>query len=253
MNVVLCDQQRLFSEAFAKVLTSHGWNVVSLAADPARAVAAVSSEHVDACLMEVASPDGDTGIAGILALREASPETKVVVLTSSSDPQLIAKAVEAGADAVVFKNDHVDHIIATIERVRNGNLTESPRRPTPSSSTARDTDALGRFLTAREHEVLQHLVDGHGTRQLAQDLNIAYSTARSHIQTSLTKLEVHSRLEAVAYATQHHLCQPSQPAQAMMRTPSDAVADQKNKVEPPAAELQVDTIASAPPIRGGNA
>jgi hypothetical protein len=59
-----CDRQRLFSDALATVLTGRGWNVVSVEADPARAVAAVSSEHVDVCMMELSFPEGNTGIVG---------------------------------------------------------------------------------------------------------------------------------------------------------------------------------------------
>jgi two-component system nitrate/nitrite response regulator NarL len=206
MNVVLCDQQRLFSEAFARVLTGRGWNVVSVTRDPSRAVAAVANERVDACIMELSFPEGDTGIAGIAAVHEVSPETKVVVLTASNDPQLIVMAVEAGADAVVFKDDDIDFIVEIVERVGHGGLTEVPRRPAPAAATGRDSHALGRFLTAREHEVLQHLVDGQSGKRLARDLGMAYSTARTHIQNILGKLGVHSQLEAVAFAMQHDLC-----------------------------------------------
>lgn len=209
MNVVLCDQQRLFSDAFAAVLTGRGWTVVAVAADPAHAVAAVSGGDVDACIMEVSFPEGDTGIAGIAGVHDVSPETKVVVLTASSDPQLVVKAVEAGADAVVFKHDDIDHIVDVVERVGRGSVTGSPRCRTQPSSEARAADSLGRFLTAREYEVLQRLVDGQSGKHLARDLDMAYSTGRTHIQSILTKLGVHSRLEAVAFAMQHDLCQPT--------------------------------------------
>jgi two-component system nitrate/nitrite response regulator NarL len=206
MNVVLCDQQTLFSEAFARVLSGRGLNVVAVTRDPSRAVAAVSCERVDACIMELSFPEGNTGIAGIAAVHEVSPNTRVVVLTASSDPQLIVSAVEAGADAVVFKDDDIDFIVEIVERVDHGVLSEVPRCPAPSSTRARETDALGRFLTAREHEVLQQLVDGKSGKRLARDLGMAYSTARTHIQNILGKLGVHSQLEAVAFAMQHDLC-----------------------------------------------
>ena len=219
MNVVLCDQQKLFSDAFATVLTGRGWNVVSMAADPAHAVAVVSSEHVDACITELTFADGNAGIAGIVALRDVSLDTKVVVLTASSDPKLIVTAVEAGADAIVFKDDDIDFIVDVINRAVQGGFTDSPRCPTMPSTRARDADPLGRFLTAREYEVLQHLVDGHSGKQLARDMNMAYSTARTHIQNILMKLGVHSRLEAVAFATANGLCQQTvQPAAVVTRS-----------------------------------
>jgi two-component system nitrate/nitrite response regulator NarL len=206
MNVVLCDEQRMFSEAFAEVLESRGWNVVAMTAAPARAVAAVSCAHVDVCVMELTFPDGDTGFAGIAAVCEVPPNTKVVVLTASNDPQLIVSAVEAGADAVAFKDDDIDFIVEIIERVQHGSLTHVPRRTAPLSTPAPETDSLGRFLTGREREVLQHLADGKSGKRLARDLGMAYSTARTHIQNILGKLGVHTQLEAVAFAMQHNLC-----------------------------------------------
>jgi two-component system nitrate/nitrite response regulator NarL len=236
MNVVLCDQQRMFSEAFARVLEGHGWNVVSMTTAPSRAVAAVSCEHVDLCIMELSFPEGDAGIAGIAAMHEVSPDTKVVVLTASSDPQLIVSAVQAGADAVVFKDDDIDFIVEIIGRVDHGSrgaivtgglsgLTDASRCPATSPTTGRDADALGRFLTAREYEVLQCLVDGQTGKRLARDLGMAYSTARTHIQNILSKLGVHSQLEAVAFAIQHDLCRrTSQPAVAVARDQPAAAA-----------------------------
>jgi two-component system nitrate/nitrite response regulator NarL len=219
MNVVLCDQQRLFSDALAAVLMGRGWNVVSVAVDPARAVAAVASEHVDLCLMELSFPEGNSGIEGIAAVHGVSPDTKVVVLTASSDPQLIVLAVEAGADAVLFKDDNIDHIMDVAERTRHAGVTRptvAPRRvaaPEPASATeARcEVNELSRFLTKREHEVLEHLVLGESGKYLARQMNISYSTARTHIQNVLAKLGVHSRLEAVAFAVEHDLCQGTVP------------------------------------------
>ncbi len=205
MKVVLCDQQKLFSDAFAMALEDCGWSVVSIATDPAQAVAVVSSEHVDACIMELAFPEGNTGIAGIEAIRDASLDTKVVVLTASTDPTLIVTAVEAGADAITFKDDDIDHIVDVVSSAVLGSFTDSPRCPTPPSTVCH-ADPLARFLTTREYEVLQHLVRGQNAKQLARELNIAYSTARTHIQNILMKLGVHTRLEAVAFAITHDLC-----------------------------------------------
>jgi DNA-binding NarL/FixJ family response regulator len=232
MNVVLCDQQRLFSDALATVLTGRGWNVVSAAGDPARAVAAVSSEHVDLCFMELSFPEGNSGIEGIAALRVVSPDTKVVVLTASSDPQLIVLAVEAGADAVLFKDDNINHIMNVAECTQHAGGTRptvAPRpvaapEPSTASEARRDVNELSRFLTKREHEVLEHLVLGESGKYLARQMNISYSTARTHVQNILAKLGVHSRLEAVAFAVEHGLCQGIVPATSSVGRDKPVVA-----------------------------
>jgi two-component system nitrate/nitrite response regulator NarL len=216
MNVVICDDHRLFSDALATVLAARAWTIVSCAVDPAHAVAAITQTRVDACLMDLSFPEGNTGLAGIVSVHEASPDTKVVVLTASSDPQLIIQAVQSGADAIVFKDDDIDHIMDVVERTRDDSarpLSVAPSRAEDPKSTSdtearREVNELGRFLTKRELEVLEHIVRGESSKYLAKQMNISYSTARTHIQNILAKLGVHSRLEALVFAVEHDLCLP---------------------------------------------
>ena len=216
MNVVICDDHRLFSDALATVLAARAWTIVSCAVDPAHAVAAIAQTHVDACLMDLSFPEGNTGLEGIVSVHEASPHTKVVVLTASSDPQLIMQAVKSGADAIVFKNDDIDHIVDIVERSEHGSFIRPSIAPSRVANprisaereARREADDLGRFLTRREREVLEHMVRGESGRYLARQMNISYSTARTHIQNILAKLGVHSRLEAVAFAVEHDLRRP---------------------------------------------
>jgi two-component system nitrate/nitrite response regulator NarL len=224
MNVVICDDHRLFTDALARVLSAREWHVVSCAVDPAHAVAAVATEQVDTCLMDLTFADGDSGIQGITAIHTASCDTKVVVLTASRDPLLIMRAVDAGADAIVFKDDDIDHIVDVAERdlpePAGHQLARARRRsgrhPREACTAVERAagDDLARFLTDREREVLDRLVHGESSKQVARHMGIAYSTARTHIQNILGKLGVHSRLEAVAFAVEHGLQLPVDPAAA---------------------------------------
>jgi DNA-binding NarL/FixJ family response regulator len=208
LNVLICDSQHLFGEALAMVLTSHHWEVVGITADPAQALAAARRDRVDVCITDLIFPEGNTGIEGIASLLAASPATKVVVLTATSEPMLVVRAVEAGAHAILFKDDHIDHIVEVVASVGGGATGPVPStpRPEPTPSSARQTDALGRYLTDREYEILEHLVHGRSGKNLAQCLDVSYATVRTHIQNILTKLGVHSTLEAVAFAMEHDLC-----------------------------------------------
>jgi two-component system nitrate/nitrite response regulator NarL len=215
VNLVICDDHRLFTDALARVFTARSWHVSACAVDPAHAVAVVATERVDTCLMDLTFADGDSGIQGITAIRAASSDTKVIVLTASRDPLLIMQAVDAGADAIVFKDDDIEHIVEIAERgagdVSAQQLARVRARTlrheaiTSRNSSSQD---LARFLTDREREVLEHLVRGESSKQLAQRMGITYSTARTHIQNILGKLGVHSRLEAVAFAVEHGLTTP---------------------------------------------
>jgi two-component system nitrate/nitrite response regulator NarL len=205
MNIVICDDHRLFGDALSMVLESRSWSVVGVASDPAKALAICATSHVDTCLMDLNFPDGETGVEGITSIHATSPETRVVVLTASSDPNLIMRAVKSGADAIVFKDDDLDHIVDVVGRTQHARTPVAPPTPAKPIET-RPNAAL--FLTAREREVLQWLVDGKTGKQLAVHLGVAYSTARTHVQNVLMKLGVHSQLEAVAYAIEHNVCEP---------------------------------------------
>jgi DNA-binding NarL/FixJ family response regulator len=211
VNVLICDDHRMFSDALSMVLTARSWSVVGIAIDPAHAVEVVSRTQVDTCLMDLNFPEGTTGLAGITSIHQTSPDTRVIVLTASSDPTLIMRAVESGADAIVFKDDELDHIVEVVERTHRERTTEAPPARAAAGGARPNGARTGEpahFLTTREREVLQALVDGKSGKQLAREIGVAYSTARTHVQNVLVKLGVHSQLEAVAYAIEHNLCEP---------------------------------------------
>ncbi len=215
MNIVICDDHRLFGDALSMVLTAKAWSVVGVASDPAKALAICATSHVDTCLMDLNFPDGETGVEGITSIHETSPETRVVVLTASSDPNLIMRAVKSGADAILFKDDDLDHIVDVVGRTQ---YARTPVAPPTAATTIETRPNAALFLTAREREVLQWLVDGKTGKQLAVHLGVAYSTARTHVQNVLMKLGVHSQLEAVAYAIEHNLCEPSRRSEPRSET-----------------------------------
>ena len=206
MNIVLCDDHRLFTEALAVVLADCGHRVVACTSTPEEAAAAVRTEPVDLCLLDLHFADGGGGaaISAIAEIVSSCPGTRVVVLSGSSDPALLNRALMAGASGVAAKGEALESILSVLDRVHRGDvvvqgsavriLTEmapSPRTP---------VQELARFLTARERQVLEHLVRGQSTAELAAQMGVRYSTIRTHIQNILTKLGAHSKLEAVALA-----------------------------------------------------
>jgi two-component system, NarL family, nitrate/nitrite response regulator NarL len=178
MNVVICDHHRLFADAFASIVDASTWTIVGTPVDPAHAVAVIAETHVDICLMDLAFPDGMTGIA---AIHEVSPATKVVALTATSDPAVIMRAVQSGADGIVFMDDDIDRIIDVSERAVYGT---TDRDETPDHS-----------ISGRDVEMLDRLFRGERGKTLARALGISYSSARTRIQHLLGKLGHRSGLE----------------------------------------------------------
>jgi DNA-binding NarL/FixJ family response regulator len=160
----------------------------------------------------VASLDPRDGLDACALLKDADVETRVVVVGTSADPELLAAAVEVGADGFVSFADQMDELADAVRRVAAGEAS------IPSGMLGgllkhlirrrREEDAVvGRFatLTRREQEVLALLADGLDQEAIATRLVVSKHTARTHVQNVLAKLDVHSRLEAVALVYQYDL------------------------------------------------
>ena len=228
VRIAICDDHRLFVDALAMVLRGRGWEIMC-AGQPCDVVSIVRETDVDVCLMDLLFPDGMLGLDAISQVREASPHTQVVVLTGMSDAKTLAKAVASGAAGIAFKDDDIDQIVKVVERVCEGEAVSRRPTPTPSARTesrSHSAGGLGYFLTPRECETLERLARGETGPQLAKNMAISTATARTHVQNVLTKLGVHSRLEAVAFAVANDLIRvPHEGGPSIRPTAPHAISD----------------------------
>lgn len=205
MRLLVCDDHRLLVDALSMALTDKGHTVVAIALDPDEAVEAAREHQPDACLLDLNFPFGN-GLSAIARIIDVSVDTKVVILSGSSNRDVVADAIAQGAQGFVGKEKPILAIIEALEKVHQGYLAVDPLvlqdalRPRPP-----DDDPLWvlKFLTAREWEVLHCIMEGLSTEQMAEQLGVLRSTARTHVQNLLTKLGVHSRLQAAALMTSH--------------------------------------------------
>ena len=206
MRVLLCDDHQVFAEALAGLLTNEGLEVVGIAGSVADAVSNTSSRQPDVVLMDYELPDGD-GVSATTAIKATMPSTQVVLLTSNADEDVLVSAIEAGASGYITKHKPAAEVTAAVRAAAAGEMLVSSdmlARLLPRVSQRRSA-RVGHDLTARELEVLELLVDGTPNQELAQRMGISRNTVRNHVQNLLTKLGVHSRLEAVALATREGL------------------------------------------------
>jgi two-component system nitrate/nitrite response regulator NarL len=198
VRLVLCDGHRLFAESMAGALEARG-HLVVVTTSPAGAVHAVDEHEPDLCLMDLRFP-GTSGLDAVSAIRAQHPFCDVVVFTGSAAADDIAAAGAAGATGFIAKDQPVAAVFDAIRRIARGQ-----QLPPPPSLQADAAPTEGRrvrglidSLTRREREVLHLLLDAEDTAHIARSLGVAPSTARSHLQSVLEKLGVHSRLQAVA-------------------------------------------------------
>ena len=205
MRLLVCDDHKLLVEALSMALSNNGHTVVATALDPDEAVEAARLHQPDACLLDVLFPH-DNGITAIRRILDVSPDTKVVMLTGSIGGALVSEAIAQGAQGFVSKAKTIGAVIEALEMAHGGYLAVDPivlqeaLRPHTQND---DPLWVLKFLTHREWEVLRCIMEGQSTQRMADQLGVHRSTARTHVQNLLTKLGVHSRLQAAALMTAH--------------------------------------------------
>jgi DNA-binding NarL/FixJ family response regulator len=206
LAVLVVDDHRTFAEALGVVFGLEKDFRVELAANGLEAVAAAERHHPDVVLMDLEMP-GMGGVEAIRKVRSASPETHVLVLSGHDDDLLRAEAVEAGAVGFVSKFTPLEDLPDVIRRVGQGegaiNRQEADRLARllhhRRSQQATERQRANR-LTPRQTEILQLMAEGVTDLDIAQKLNLSHYTLRTHIQNILTRLSVHTKVQALAMA-----------------------------------------------------
>lgn len=199
--MVLGDDHAVFLDALSVVLTEHGHWVGAVAPTATELVSSVASMQPEVCLIHryFDAHDLDDLIRRVMA---ASAGTRVIVLSGAPETAAAMRALDAGAAGWVHKSRGVSALMSAVERVLGGNVVvDVPaaadiRRAVPAS----DVERIAARLTIRERECLSLLVEGLDTAAIVVKLGISRTTVRTHIQAVLSKLGVHSRLEAASLA-----------------------------------------------------
>jgi two-component system nitrate/nitrite response regulator NarL len=203
---LIVDDHVLFAEAMTVALRNRKMEIVR-AYTAAEALEAVGSDRFDLVLMDIGLPDRSGLSVGAQIVAEHD-DLKVLAVTALDDPDAAVRAIRSGFHGYITKDTDLTRFIAAIESALGGQVV-MPRRLT-RKETGKEARgdylaALIASLTTREREVLALLTEGKNGSRIAETLRISQNTVRTHVQSILTKLQVHSRLEAAAFAVQHGL------------------------------------------------
>jgi DNA-binding NarL/FixJ family response regulator len=205
-DIVLCDDHPVFADALAVVLAGHGYRVRAVVHTAAEIVATVRAHRPAVCVIDRHFGDGD-GLALVAPAVAASPGIRVLLLTADRDPAVARRALASGASGYLSKTAGITSLVSAIGRILRGEVVveAAPEPPVHRSSEHVEALRLASYLTARERECLALVVDGLGTGAIAERLGVSTTTVRTHVQSVLTKLGVHSRLEAASFAVRHSI------------------------------------------------
>jgi NarL family two-component system response regulator LiaR len=181
-------------------------DIVGEAADGEQAVAAVREQVPGVVLLDLLMPKMD-GLTALRTIKEISPSTQVIILTSHQGDDELFEAIKAGALSYVLKTAGVDVVVDAVRAAARGEslldpivaakVLEEMRRP-------RGRDEVDP-LSKREVEVLGALARGRSNKEIARDLSIGEETVKTHVSNILSKLHLADRTQAAIYGLQKRL------------------------------------------------
>lgn len=209
LRILIADDHGVLRAGLRALLnTDPNFQVVGEAGDGSTALRLTLDLRPDVVLADISMP-GLSGIELARQLREPLPSTRVLILTVHEDKSLLREAIQAGAAGYILKRAVESELIDAIRAVARGELYVHPamtRALLADSTTAAHSSAVAAdALSPRELDVLRLVAQGYTNRQIADDLHLSVRTIENHRASLMDKLQLHSRVELVRYATKHHL------------------------------------------------
>jgi len=220
IDVLVADDQPIVRAGFAALLDAHeGITVVGQAATGAEAVALSARVDPDVILMDVRMPELD----GIEATRRilgpeypAAKIPRIIMLTTFDIDDYVYDALQAGASGFLLKDALPEELVTAVRVVASGDALLSPRVTrrviehfTAARPRSRAAESALADLTDREREVLTLMGRGRSNAEIAGDLFIAEQTVKTHVGKVLAKLSLRDRVQAVIFAYNAGLVEPS--------------------------------------------
>jgi DNA-binding NarL/FixJ family response regulator len=209
IGVLLVDDQRLLREGLRTLLALHAdLRVVGEASDGVEAEAQVERLRPSVVLMDLRMPRRD-GVSATARLVRRFPATRVLVLTTFDDDELVFRSLEAGACGYLLKDVGSDVLADAVRAAARG---ESPLQPSVARKILAQLRqsvppeaplAPGESFTTRDRDVLRHLAEGATNREIADDLSLTEGTVKNYISALLAKTALHDRTQLALYAARY--------------------------------------------------
>ena len=216
LRVVVADDHPMWRDAVARDLADAGFTVVATADDGPSAVRRTLATNPDVLVLDLNLP-GMRGHEVCGAIRQGGVSTRVLILSASAEQRDVLEAVKAGATGYLLKSASRQEFLDAVRETAAGTAVFTAglaglvlgefRRMASAEPAGKEPVVPG--LTERETEVLKLVATGLSYKQIAARLFISHRTVQNHVQNTLTKLQLHNRIELVRFAIARGLDDPA--------------------------------------------
>lgn len=215
IKIAVADDEPLIREGLQVILsTDPEIEIAGLCKNGEEAMQLVKSTEVDVILMDIRMPGCD-GVLGTKLVKDNSPATKVLVLTTFNDDEYIFDAMKYGASGYLLKDTSHDVILNAIKSVYKGNVILHPdvaarivsNKSSTGSDDAEDTDNIKiRYsLTSREIDIIKGVSSGLSNKEIGDQLYLTEGTVKNHITEILSKLSLRDRTQIAIFAFRNNI------------------------------------------------
>lgn len=206
ISLIVVDDHPMFLAGLQQLFKKQlDFEVIGVAEGAAQLETLLQGRAPTLILMDIEMPGGD-GIEATAFVRKHFPSTKVVILTGYDNPDLIFRALKAGAVGYLLKNSRPKDILETLRKVAAGEIFLNPElagkflREFQRDQELEEVRRLVQTLTPREEEVLSLVATGATNREISQRLFISELTVKMHLASIFRKLQVNDRTKAAILA-----------------------------------------------------
>ena len=213
MKIVIADDHAVVRTGFSMILNyQDDMEVVATAADGLEAFQMVAKHHPDVLILDLSMPPGESGLIATGKIKDAFPDTKILILTMFDDEEYLFHVLRNGANGYILKNAPDEELIQAVRTVNNGDTFIDPKMATSlvhelvtgGKEETKSNDPF-KILSKRELEILPLIAKGYGNKEISEMLFVSVKTVEAHKARIMDKLGLKSRPELVEYALKKKL------------------------------------------------
>jgi DNA-binding NarL/FixJ family response regulator len=210
LKILLVDDHEVVRLGLKALLSNYpGYEVVAEASSADEAIQKAKEYKPDVVIMDIRLP-GKSGIEATKEIIDTLPDTKILILTSFAEDELLFDAINAGAYGYVLKQIGSDDLINALEAIGRGEALLDPALTQKVFKRVREaarkaTDEAFATLSDQEIRILLLISKGNTNKEIAAEIYLSEKTVRNYVSSILSKLNLKTRSEAAAYAVKHNV------------------------------------------------